>query len=169
MSWILIVNLLVTVAFSQEIASIPNTCNDLLPDMYPYMNFIEQTGDLWASENPQKAKKIYDVMAIRKLYQESTRNSINPIDDLIKKYLCDCYVKNKKISFDSNSSVIRKYFDKNIDKLIKDTKKEYKNMITKKQKDDTSLKLSESTKEKITRLKNEAIVDMDRELNRKAF
>ncbi|MFH1223137.1 MAG: hypothetical protein V1647_02190 [Pseudomonadota bacterium] len=169
MSWLVILNILVTVGFSDDVMTVPNTCNDLLPDIIPYISFFDQTGDLWAAENPGKSKKIYDVLAVRKLYLETTKNTLNPIDDMIKKYLCDCYAKNKNVRFDSNSAVIRKYMEKNLDKLLKDVKKEYRDMLKKNQSSERSLKLSESVMDRIKRMKQEAIIDMSHELNRKAF
>jgi len=167
MSWLIAFNILVTVAFSQGLTTIPNTCSDLLPDIAPYIDFFEQTGDLWYSESPSKAKKIYDVLAVRKLYQDTTTNSINPIDGLIKKYLCSCYAKNNKTLFSANSSVIRKCLNKDLDKLIKDAKKEFKKMMAEKRKDDKAIKLSDETRQRIKRSKDEAMKDMEHELGQK--
>lgn len=121
----LLFSVLVSVAYPQQIQTVPKTCKDLLPDMSEYIYFFEQVGDLWAVKDPNSAKKIYDVLAIRRLYQETSQNYINPVDEKIKNTICDCYTKNNAQLFTADSKTIRDCLDKTVPKLIKDSKAEY--------------------------------------------
>ena len=103
----LLFSALVSVAYPQQIQTVPKTCNELLPDMSEYIYFFEQVGDIWATQSPVKAKNVFDVLSIRRLYQETTTDYINPVDDMIKKYICECYTKNNSEVFTSDSKIIR--------------------------------------------------------------
>jgi len=157
---------LVSVAYPQQIQTVPKTCNDLLPDMYEYAYFFEQVGDLWAIQSPMKAQKVYDVLAIRRLYQETTNDYVNPVDDMIKMYVCDCYTNNNSELFTSDSKVIRSCLDKTIPKLIKESKKEYLTLKAKMKKEDNLIKLTKEQKQKIDNLKRAAFTKMEHELIR---
>lgn len=161
----LLFSVLVSVAYPQQIQTVPKTCKDLLPDMYEYVYFFEQVGDLWAVSDPNNAKKIYDVLAIRKLYQETSRNYINPFDDRIKNIICACYTKNNSQPFAADSKIIRTCLNKTIPKLIKDAKAEYTTMLNKMKKDEKLMKLTEQQRKNIEKLKHTALMQMEKELN----
>ena len=146
---------------------LPNTCNDLLPDMGEYIEFMEEVGNLWLVKDPGQAKKIYDALAIRTLYQETTRDYVNPIDKQIKDYLCDCYLNNDKHRYAADSSTIRKYSDKNIKKLISSASDEYIKLRLKIYNDEKMEKMTAAMREKIERAKLEAMLNMKKELNNK--
>jgi hypothetical protein len=162
----LLFSVLVSVAYPQQIQTVPKTCNDLLPDMYEYIYFFEQVGDIWATQSPVKAQRIYDVLSIRRLYQETTSDYINPVDDKIKKYICDCYTDNKSELFTSDSKTIRTCLDKSIPKLIKESKKEYLTLKAKIKKDSNIMKLTLQQKQKISDLKKASFSKMEHELGK---
>ncbi|MCX6112201.1 MAG: hypothetical protein NTY22_02810 [Proteobacteria bacterium] len=145
----------------------PNTCDDLLPDMGEYIEFMEEVGNLWVAKDPGQAKKIYDVLAIRKIYQETTHDYINPIDKQIKDYICDCYFTNDKKPYSADSSVIRKYSEKNIKKLISSASDEYIKLKMEIYKEDKREKMTAAMREKIEKLRSEAMFGMEKELNNK--
>lgn len=162
----LLFSVLVSVAYPQQIQTVPKTCNDLLPDMYEYIYFFEQVGDIWATQSSVKAQKVYDVLSIRRLYQETTNDYINPVDDLIKKYICDCYLDNKSELFTSDSKTIRTCLDKSIPKLTKESKKEYLTLKAKMRKDSNLMKLTLQQKEKIDNLKKASFSKIEHELGK---
>ena len=166
MTLLLLLNILVSVIQAQEVRTVPKTCNDLLPDMYEYISFFEQTGDIWAVESPEKAQKIYDVLAIRKLYLETTKNYINPIDEKIKNSICECYYNNNEELFSADSKIIRTCFNKNIGKLVKETKNEYISLRNKMKKDDNIMRLTKEQWLKIQNLKYRSLVKMEKELTK---
>ena len=165
MSLILILNILVSVTFAEEVAILPNTCNDLLPDVGQYINLLEQTGDLCTTENTKQATIVYDVLAIRNMYLDTTKNYINPIDGLIKNFLCDCSSKNKDELFASNSKTIRTCLEKDGKDLIKKVKNEYINLKLKINEEDKSIKFSSEQKAKVERLREQSLKNMTDELN----
>jgi hypothetical protein len=103
----------------------PSTCNDLLPDIQDYISFTEETAELMVNNNPDLSKKLYELLSIRKMYQNNTRESYNPIDDLIKNYLCFCLKQNSNELFTSNSNEIRNFFKVYIDKMILKAENKY--------------------------------------------
>lgn len=164
MKILIILNFLTTVVFAQELRIVPKTCNELLPDITEYIYFFEQVGDIWATQNKTKAKKIYDVLAIRTLYQERSKNYINPIDGMIKDAICVCYTENNSELFTSDSKIIRDCLDKNIKELIKNSKKEYKDLTTKLKQEEKTLKLTEKQIYEINYLKESSMKNMKKEL-----
>jgi hypothetical protein len=154
------------VAYPQQIRTVPKTCKDLLPDMFEYIYFFEQVGDLGVVKDANSAKKVYDVLAIRKIYQETSQNYINPIDEKIKNTICDCYTKNNSQLFTADSKTIRDCLDKTLPKLIKDSKAEFVVMQNKMKKDENLVKLTNQQRDKIEKLKYNALVQMEKELTR---
>ena len=124
----LIVIAFISIQSHAQTTTMPNTCSDLLPEMGTYIEFMEQVGVMWISASPKKAQKIYDALAVRTLYQETTRDYINPIDKMIKDFLCKCYFDNEQKPFSADSAVIRKYSNKNIDSFIRSATDEYVNL-----------------------------------------
>ena len=146
---------------------LPKTCNDLLPDMGEYIEFMEEVGNLWVAKDPGQAKKIYDALAIRKLYQETTKDYINPVDNQIKGYLCDCYINNDRKTYSADSSTIRAYSKKNIKKLIDSASDEYIKLKIQIYNDDKAEKMTAAMRQKIEKIKAEAFFSMEKELNSK--
>jgi len=165
MAMLLILNSLLSMLYSQQIQALPKSCDDLLPDVFQYISFFEQVGDLRAVKEPKRAEKIYDVLAIRRLYQETTRDYLNPIDDKIKNCACKCR-KNNADTPTSDSQFVRTCIDKNIEKLIKESKTEYKTLRARMKKEDNLLRLTNAQQEKIENLKDRAYIKMGRELIR---
>jgi hypothetical protein len=155
------------VAYPQQIQTVPKTCKDLLPNMFEYISFFEQVGDLEVVKNANSSKKIYDVLAIRKLYQETSKNYINPLDEKIKDLICDCYTKNNSQPFSADSKIIRDCLDKGVPKLIKNSKIEYTTMLNKMKKDENLMKLTEQERKKIEKLKYDALIQMKNELTKR--
>ena len=162
----LLFSVLVSVAYPQQIQTVPKSCKDLLPNMFEYIYFFEQVGDLGVVKNANSAKKVYDVLAIRKIYQETSRNYINPIDEKIKNIICDCYTKNNSQTFTADSKIIRDCLDNTIPKLIKDSKAEFVVMQNKMKKDDNLIKLTNQQREKIEKLKYRSLIQMEKELTK---
>ena len=160
----LLFSLLVSVVYPQQIQTVPKTCNDLLPNMFEYIYFFEQVGDLWTVKNSTNAKKIYDVLAVRKLYQEASQNYINPIDERIKNTVCDCYTNNNSQLFSADSKIIRDCLDNTLPALIKASKVEYMTLRDKMKKDEKLIKLTSQQREKIEKLKHNAFTQMEKEL-----
>ena len=119
-----------------------------------------------ATQSPAKAQKVYDVLAIRRLYQETTSDYINPIDDMIKKYVCECYAKNNSELFSADSKIIRSCLDKSIPKLTKESKKEYLTLKNKMKKENNLMKLTKKQKQKIENLKQASFRKIEHELGK---
>ncbi len=162
----LLFSVLVSVAYPQQIQTVPKTCKDLLPNMLEYIYFFEQVGDLWTVKDPNNAKKVYDVLAIRKIYQETSKNYINPIDNKIKDTICDCYTKNNSEPFRADSKVIRDCLSKTNPELIKNSKKEYITLRNNIKKDEDLIKLTNQQRERIEKLKYNSLLKMEKELTK---
>jgi len=162
----LLFSVLVSVAYPQQIQTVPKTCTDLLPDMYEYVYFFEQVGDLWTIQSPTNAQKVYDVLSIRRLYQETTSDYVNPIDGMIKTRICDCYDKNSAKPFLADSKIIRACLDKNLPKLIKESKKEYLTLKAKIKKENNFIKLTTEQRHKIENLKRSSFTKIENELKK---
>jgi hypothetical protein len=157
-------NILSSLLFAEP-SIMPGTCNDLLPDLGEHIMFMEQVAHLWISKDPAQARKVYDVLAIRRLYQETTKNYVNPIDGQIKNYLCDCYFKNKKQLYRADSLVIRKYSQKNINKLISSATDEYLKLRMKLYDDQKEEKMSLAWRQRILKMRAAEIRTMQKKLN----
>lgn len=164
MNILIIFNLLLNFNVAESLYS-PGTCKDTLPDMGEYISFMEEVGALWVAKSPAQAAKVYDVLAIRKMYQETTKDFINPIDNKIKEFICDCYTKNNNSVYQADSSTIRTYAEKNIKKLINSASDDYiklKMDIYAQQKAD---KTTSAMQNKIDKIKINSMYKMNRELN----
>jgi len=143
----------------------PSTCNELLPDISPYIELFDQTAQLWAIESPQKARKMFDLLALRTMYQEVSTDYNNPIDWLIKDSVCYCSIKNKGELFTSNSKDLKTCLDKDLNKFVENAEKEYIKLKMEKLKKDKILKLTNEQKIKIEKIKSQATQDMQRKTN----
>ncbi|MEI6079087.1 MAG: hypothetical protein WCQ53_00415 [bacterium] len=143
----------------------PRTCKDLLPDVAEYIDFMEEVGNRWIANNPVQAKKVYDVLAIRRMYQETTKDYINPIDNEIKDFVCACYTENKDQVFASNSTIIRKYSQKNINKLIKTATNDYVKLKVKIYDEEYMERMTAAMRKKVEKAKRDVMITMQRQLN----
>ena len=143
----------------------PRTCKDLLPDVAEYINFMEDVGNRWIANNPVQAKKVYDVLAIRKMYQKTTKDYINPIDNEIKDFVCACYTENKDQVFASNSGIIRNYSQKNISKLIKTATDDYVKLKVKIYDEEYMERMTAAMRKKVEKAKRDVMITMQRQLN----
>ena len=164
MTILIALNIVSSLLFAEP-SIMPATCNDLLPDLGEHIMFMEQVGHLWLLKSPVRAKKIYDVLAIRRLYRETTKSYVNPIDGQIKDYLCDCYFKNKKQLYRADSAVIRKYSQKNIKKLISSATEEYLKLRMKIYDEEKTDKMSLAWRQKIFKMRSAEIMAMQKKLN----
>ncbi len=154
-----------TFANTDEVKVMPNTCNELLPDVAPYIELFDQTAQLWTASSPQKAKKMFDLLALRTLYQETTRDYNNPVDWLLRDALCECSSKYKGELFNSGSMNLRTCMSKNIDKFVKKAEKEYIKLKLDNYKKDKMIKLGDAQRLKVQTLKAQAKEDMKRKTN----
>lgn len=163
----LIVMLLMSQAFAnnEDVKVMPNTCNELLPDVAPYIELFDQTAQLWAQTSPTNAKKMFDILALRTMYQETTRDYNNPIDWMFRDVICECSSKHNDEIFNSVSSNLRNCLNKNINKFVKKAEKEYIALKIDNYKKDKTLKLSEAQLQRIQSLKAQAKEDMKRRTN----
>lgn len=137
---------------------IPNTCKDLLPNLIEYIETFETIGDTFVSNKDYKnAKKIYDTLSVRRLYQRNTKDFNNPIDILIKDFLCNCKNQNKI----EELKCIKKY-SLNLLKKSKTEYKTFKNREKKQEKEKAELKKHKST---INKLKKNSYEKITKELN----
>jgi hypothetical protein len=164
MTILIALNIMSSLLFAEP-SIVPATCDDLLPDQGEYIMFMEQVGHLWISKNPAQARKVYDVLAIRRLYQETTKNYVNPIDGQIKNYLCDCYFNNNKQLYSADSLVIRKYSQKNIKKIINSATEEYLKLRMKLYDEQKEEKMSVAWRKKIEKMRLAEIRAMQKKLN----
>ena len=168
---VLLISLFNPTVSADDLKVMPNTCDELLPDVAPYIELFDQTAQLWVMESSQKAKKMFDVLALRTMYQETTRDYNNPIDWLIRDSVCECSSKNKGELFTSASRNLKKCLAGNLDKFIKKAEKEYVKLRLDNYKKDQILKTTEAQRARIKNLKELAAQEMrartNAEFNRK--
>jgi hypothetical protein len=145
--------------------TMPNTCKELLPELSPYIEFMEQIGASWIEKSPKKAKKVYDALAIRTLYQETTRDYINPIDKMLKDFLCTFYKNNNENVFSADSNVAREYINKNIDTFIKEATKKYVDLKLKIYEEELAGKINKKMAQKIENMKASSIKNIEKSSN----
>jgi hypothetical protein len=165
--------LLINTNFASTISdtnTIPTTCNNLLPDIDPYLNFMNDVASLWIDTNIKMSKKIFKVLAYANLYNIEGSSSDNPIFYLIKNNLCKAFELNNNTIFTSNSQTIRKYLQDNIDRMLKISKEEYLKLKTKNYLSLISEKKLKQNAELISRTKekahNEALKEAFNEFNK---
>jgi hypothetical protein len=117
------------------------------------------------SEKPKKAKKVYDALSIRSLYQETTRDYINPIDKMLKDFLCKCYLENNNQTFSADSDIARKYVTKNIDRFINDATNKYVDLKLKIYEEDRANKLNTQMLKKIDSMKASSMRSIEKKSN----
>ncbi|HOW16131.1 MAG TPA: hypothetical protein PK443_00285 [bacterium] len=161
MTLLLLIKLFLNNGFADELQTLPDTCDELLPDKAPYIALFDQTAQLWAIESTQQAKKMFDILALRTMYQESTKDYDNPIDWLIRDALCNCSVKNKGELFNSGSLKLRKCLNSDLSKFIKKAQKAYIDLVVENNKKEKMLKLSEQQMTRIEKLREQAQKDME--------
>jgi hypothetical protein len=161
MTLMLLIKLFLNNGFADELQTLPDTCNELLPDRAPYIALFDQTAQLWAAESTQQAKKMFDILALRTMYQESTKDYDNPIDWLIRDALCNCSANNKGELFNSGSLKLRKCLNSDLSKFIKKAQKAYVDLVVENNKKEKMLKLSEQQIIRIEKLKEQAQKDME--------
>jgi hypothetical protein len=98
----------------------PSTCGNLLPNYNEYIGFMETTGDAWFYSNPKMSEKVYQLLAVRKIYEETARENENPVNELIKNTLCNCYDENDQKLFTADSSEIKTCLSKSVAGAIKE-------------------------------------------------
>lgn len=145
---------------TQELAVMPNTCNELLPDVAPYIELFEQTASLRTTSEPAKVKRMFDLIALRSMYQERSKDYNNPIDWIIKDLICLCSFQNTAEIFTSQSKNLNAGIDKNIDTYIKKAETEYLKLLTDEKEKARTLKLSERQQELSRKMKIEALQRM---------
>lgn len=137
---------------------IPNTCQDLLPNLVEYLEAFETIGDTFvANKDYKNAKRMYDTLSVRKLYQRDLKDFNNPIDLLIKDFLCNC----KKGTKLDTIKCIKKH-NRNLLKKSKLKYKEFKKKERKQEKEKAKLRRHRST---IKKLKNRSYKKIKKELN----
>jgi len=122
---LLLVFLVLSKVSYSNILTIPTTCVNLLPDIDPYLNFLNEVGSLWIDTNHKMSKKIFKVLAYGNMYNNEGSSSDNPIFYIIKNNLCKAYELNDNKVFTSNAQNIRTYLNQNIDAMLKMSKEEY--------------------------------------------
>ncbi|MEI6093735.1 MAG: hypothetical protein WCQ47_08700 [bacterium] len=160
MNILIIFNLLLNFTVADPLES-PRTCKDLLPDMNEYISFMEEVGSLWVAKDPTQARKVYDALAIRKLYQDTTKDSINPIDNKIKDFLCGCSDQPYK----ADSSKIRSYSKNNISKLISSASDDYLKLKMEIYQAEKIDRMTSVMKNKIDRIKMDSMYKMNKALS----
>ncbi len=156
---------------ADDVKTMPNSCNDLLPEIAPYIELFDQTAQLLATQSPQKAKKMFNLLALRTMHQEVSGDYNNPIDWFIKDSICECSERNKGELFNSTSKELVKCLDKHLSKFTKKAEKEYIKLKLENYKKDKALKLTEQQMITIEALREQASKDMkvktDVEFNKK--
>lgn len=104
---------------------LPNTCQDLLPDMDDFISFFQDVGVLWSYTNQTHAKEVFELLAMREIYQKKNMDWANPIDNMIKDYLCQCYESNNNELYYSSSEVIRTYLTSNLKSMMEKAQMRY--------------------------------------------
>lgn len=150
---------------SAQTTTMPNTCKDLLPELSPYIEFMEQIGAAWITKSPKSAKKVYDALSVRNLYQETTRDYSNPIDQMLKDFLCKCYIENNNQTFSADSNIARKYVSKNIDRFIKDATNKYVDLKLKIYEEELTNKTNAKMLKKIENIKTSSIRTIEKNSN----
>ncbi len=148
-----------------QVITMPNTCKELLPELGPYIGFMEQAGSLWITSSPKKAKKVYDALAVRTLYQKTTRDYINPIDGMLKDFLCKCYYDNNEQTFSADSNILRKYLGSNIDEFIKSATNKYVDLKLKIYKEERVKKVNTKMAKKIENMETASIKKIEKNSN----
>ncbi len=151
---------------AEDVKTMPNTCDELLPDIAPYIELFDQTAQLWTIESPQKARKMFDLLALRTMYQEVSMDYNNPIDWLIKDSICSCSSKNKGELFTSNSKKLKSCLDKDLNKFINKAEKEYVKLKIENHRKDKILKITNEQRQRIESLKSQATQEMQRKTNK---
>jgi hypothetical protein len=104
---------------------LPNNCQDLLPDMDKYIDFFQEVGVLWSYTDTRHSQKIFELLAMRDIYQKKNLDWTNPIDNMIKDYLCHCYLTNKGELYYSSSEVIRSYLREHLKTMMEKAEMRY--------------------------------------------
>lgn len=82
----------VSTVFSAEhpVFLMPMNCGELVPDTGPFLNFFESVGRGIAPVNRMLAKRVFKVLGMREkvLSETGRQGDVNPIDPLIRKFLC---------------------------------------------------------------------------------
>jgi hypothetical protein len=137
---------------------IPNTCQDLLPNLIEHIETFETIGDTFvANKDYKNAKKIYDTLSVRKLYQKDLKDFNNPIDILIKDFLCNCKKQNKNEEL--------KCIKKNSRNLLKKAKLKYKSFKAKEKKQEKEKAKLKKYRKTIKTFKNKSYKKIRKELN----
>lgn len=141
---------------------LPGTCNELLPELTSYIDFLEETGDILVTKKEIKtANKIYDFLSIRKLYQQKAKNYSNPIDLIIKDFLCKSAANNQ---LSSSDDALHKNIKTNIKIFLDKAKKEYKKNKNEIEEENKKKQRINANKEKINKLKKDSYKRLEKEL-----
>jgi len=152
----LFVFIILSTSISSNTLTMPTTCQNLLPDIDPYLNFLNEVASLWIDTNKNMSKKIFKLLAYANLYNNELASSDNLIFYLIKNNLCKAYELNSNKVFTSNSVIIRDYLSKNIDNILKLAKEEYLKLKVKNYLNIISQRKLQKNTEIIARTKQEA-------------
>jgi len=145
--------------------TVPNTCKDLLPELGPYIEFMEQVGSLWINSSPKSSKKIYEALAIRTLYQQTTRDYNNPIDKMLKDLICECYRANDGQSFNADSRVVRKFMNRNIDRFIRSATDKYVDLKLQIYEQERAGRINEKLAKRIEEMKRSSVRAVEKRSN----
>jgi hypothetical protein len=132
MQILLMITLVMKLSTAQHTV-LPNTCQDLLPNMDDFIVFFQDVGVLWSYSDQKQAKKVFELVAMRDIYQKKNMDWINPIDNMIKDYLCQCYTLNKEELYYSSSEVIRTYLKANLNIMMEKAQMRYVELEVKEQ------------------------------------
>ncbi|MBN1113969.1 MAG: hypothetical protein JXA66_01375 [Oligoflexia bacterium] len=142
----------------------PETCDDLLPDMGEYIDFMDEVASFWSHSNPQKSTEVYELLAIRTIYQKHSYDFENPIDELVRKAVCECYEKNDKKLFKSNSGLIRTFLSENLAEIKKQAQEKYVNLQMEKKLREYAASFARQNRARIRDLKKQAVLNTRNEL-----